>query len=71
MADPIETEKWVLIESEPLAGLAPTTTFYETRNAAKIYANPRLAAFGRLDLARVMYRRTVETVITPVVLEDA
>jgi hypothetical protein len=71
MADKITTDKWVLVESGPLAGLAPTTTFHETRNAAKIYANPRKDLFSRFDLALVKYRRLVTKEIVADEKEDA
>ena len=59
----IPDEKWILVESGPIAGLEPTTTFHDTMNAALIYHEPRKAAFSRFDLGEVKFRRFVELVV--------
>jgi hypothetical protein len=66
----IDQDKWVLVESEPLAGLEATTTFHDTFNDAKIYVQPRKDLFGRFDLGQVRYRRLVRKVIESEEFED-
>jgi len=56
---PINQDKWVLVESGPLAGLVPEVTFHATKNAAKAYMNPRMNLFARFDIAEVHFRRLV------------
>jgi len=68
---PITTEKWVLVEQGPRAGIAPETKFFDTVQAAKVWAQPRLQYFERFDLAQVKYRITVEMVPQITEVEEA
>jgi hypothetical protein len=67
----ITTEKWVLVERGPRAGLEPETKFFDTAQEAKQWVQPRLAAFERFDLAKVQYRVTVEMVPKITEVEEA
>ena len=59
----INQDKWVMVESGPLAGLAAETTFHPTQNSALAHMQPRKDYFSRFDIAEVYFRRlVVETV---------
>lgn len=68
---PITTEKWVLVEKGPRGGIAPEVKFFDTAQAAKVWAQPRLQYFERFDLAQVKYRVTVEMVPQITEVEEA
>lgn len=66
----IKTDKWLYTETGPRGGVAPVTRFFNTRQAAKQFAQPRLALFERFDLAEVKYRVTVTLETRVDVAED-
>lgn len=54
---------FVVIESGPLAGTQPTTTYYANRQLARAYVETRRGLFDRIDICRVLTR--VTTVLAP------
>jgi hypothetical protein len=69
MVDLSETD-FVVIESGPIKGVEPTTTWWSTRSAARNYIDGRRGLFTDIDLCRVLTRVRLDLVPTETIEGD-
>jgi hypothetical protein len=52
----IESNRWVVICTEPLRGNPEETKYFDTKGQAADWATPRLSLYRQIDLAEVQFR---------------